>query len=218
MFGYLSTQYHALFISNLNLFCSAAGGPEIDHSTTTKPALQHAHSAPSDLRYFPSTMQQRIVMFAYVSIYYHTLYTLDLNLFCSAAGGPEIDHSTTTKPALQHAHSAPSDLRYFPSAMQQRIVMFAYVSIHYHTLYMPDLNLFCSATGGPEIVHSTTTASTLQQPQDPQMQASVPSDLRYFPSTMQRRIVIFAYVSIYYHTLYIPDLNLFCSATHRQNV
>ena len=76
---------------------------------------------------------------------------------------------------------------------------------------MPDLNLFCSATGGTEIDHSTATASTLQQPQDPQMQASVPSDLRYFPSTMQQRIVIFACVSICYHTLHTPDLNLFYS-------
>jgi hypothetical protein len=45
---------------------------------------------------------------------------------------------------------------------------------------MPDSNLFCSAAECPETGHSTTTASTLQQPQEPQMQLTVPSDLRYF--------------------------------------
>jgi hypothetical protein len=71
MFGYLSTQYHALFRPDLHLFYSAAECPEADRSTATprtlqEPGRQTQPNEPPDLRYLPCIMQRRILLFVYV--------------------------------------------------------------------------------------------------------------------------------------------------------
>ena len=46
-----------------------------------------------------------------------------------------------------------------------------------------------------------------------QTQPNEPPDLRYLPCVMQRRILIFAYVSMCYHKWFISNSNLFYSTT-----